>query len=52
MSWRYHDVIMTVGGEDERKKNGAGKMNLRKVLMKHGCLVVFIRHDPAEILGV
>jgi hypothetical protein len=26
-------------------------MNLRKIIMKYGCLVVFIRHDSAEIWG-
>jgi len=26
-------------------------MNLREVTMKYGCLVVFIRHDSAEIWG-
>jgi hypothetical protein len=26
-------------------------MNLREVTMKYGCLVVFIRHYSAEILG-
>jgi hypothetical protein len=27
-------------------------MNLREVTMKHGCLVVFIRHDSAETWGL
>jgi hypothetical protein len=27
------------------------EMNLREVIMKYGCLVVFIRHDSAEIWG-
>jgi hypothetical protein len=43
---------MTVGGEDERKKYlRHRKMNLRKVNMKYDRLVVFIRHDSAEIWG-
>jgi hypothetical protein len=27
------------------------KMNLREVTMKYGSLVIFIRHDSAEIWG-
>ena len=43
---------MAVGGEDERKKIFLRpKMNLRAVIMKYGRLVVFIRHDSAEIWG-
>jgi hypothetical protein len=43
---------MAVGGEDERKKYFRDrKMNLREVDMKYGRLVVFIRHDYAEIWG-
>jgi hypothetical protein len=43
---------MAVGGQDERKKYFRDrKMNLREVHMKYGRLVVFIRHDSAEIWG-
>ena len=42
---------MGVGGEDESKKKIDRKTNLRKANMKYGRLVVFIRHDSAEIWG-
>jgi thiamine phosphate synthase YjbQ (UPF0047 family) len=41
---------MAVGGEDESTKSNCDrKMNLREASMKYGRLVVFIRHDSAEI---
>jgi hypothetical protein len=41
---------MAVGGEDGSKKYFSDrKMNLRGVTMKYCRLVVFIRHDSAEI---
>ena len=33
------------------KKSLRPEMNLREVTMKYVCLVVFIRHDSAEIWG-
>jgi hypothetical protein len=49
---RYHNVIMTVGGEDVSQKYFRDrKMYLREVNMKYGCSAVFIRHDSAEIWG-
>jgi hypothetical protein len=43
---------VAVGGEDERTKIFLRpKVNLRAVIMKYGRLVVFIRHDSAEIWG-
>jgi hypothetical protein len=43
---------MKVGGEDESKKYFWDReVNLRDVNTKYGCLVVFIRHDSAEIWG-
>jgi hypothetical protein len=43
---------VTVGGEDESKKNfETKKMDLRKGTVKYDRLVVFIRHDSAEIWG-
>ena len=43
---------MTVGGEDEGKKYFRDrKINLREVNKKSGNLVIFIRHDSAEIWG-
>ena len=51
------DVIMTlkyqVEDEDERKKNiWDRKMNQRDDSVQYGHSDVFIRHDPAEILGL
>jgi hypothetical protein len=44
---------MPVGGEDESKIYFLElKMNLSEVTMKHDRLVVFIRHNSAEIFGV
>jgi sulfite exporter TauE/SafE len=44
---------MPVGGKDERKTIfGDRKMNLCEVTMKYIRLVVFIRHDSAEIGGL
>jgi hypothetical protein len=46
LTWRYHDVIMAVGGEDDRKTCfWDQKMNLCNVTMNYGSLVVFIRQD-------
>jgi hypothetical protein len=43
---------MTVGGEVQSKKYFRGrKMNLHKAIMKYRRLIVFIRHDSAEIWG-
>jgi hypothetical protein len=43
---------MAVGDEDERKKHFRDrKLNLPEVSKIYGCLVVFIRHDSAEIWG-
>jgi hypothetical protein len=43
---------MAFGGEDESNKYfGYRKMNLHKVHMKYGHLVIFIRHDSAELWG-
>jgi hypothetical protein len=46
---RYHGVITVVGDKDERKKSLRAKMNPFEIYMKYGRLVVFIRHDSAEI---
>jgi hypothetical protein len=52
LRWRYHDIIIKVGGEDENKKIFTDqKMDLREVIVKYSRLVVFIRHDSAEIWG-
>jgi hypothetical protein len=42
---------VAVGGADESKNILRPKMNLREVHMKYGRLVIFIRHDSAEIWG-
>jgi hypothetical protein len=43
---------LTVGGEDESKRYFRDwNKNYRYVTMKYGRLVVFIRHDSAEIWG-
>ena len=42
---------MAVGGEDESKKKSDRPTDLLKFNMKYGRLVVFIRHDSAEIWG-
>ena len=42
---------MKVGGEDEIKYFLDWKLNLLELSMKYGRLVVFIRHDYAEIWG-
>jgi hypothetical protein len=49
LKWRYDDVIMKVGGEDEIQTKCRPKINLREVTMKYGRFVVFIRHDSGEI---
>ena len=43
---------MKIGGEDESEKDfGDRKTSLSEFTMKYSRLVVFIRHDSAEIWG-
>jgi nitrate reductase gamma subunit len=43
---------MTVEGEDESTQCFRDRiMNVLEIPMKYGLLVVFIRHDCAEVLG-
>ena len=47
---RYHEVIMKVEDKDKSTKHFWDReMNFREVAMKSASLVVFIRHDSAEI---
>jgi hypothetical protein len=52
LSWRHHGAIMAVRGEDERKQYFIDRqIDLRVVTIEHGRLIVFSRHDSAEICG-
>jgi hypothetical protein len=51
LRWRYPDVIMAVGGEDESNKYFSDrKKNLQEITIEYGRLFNFIRHDSAEYL--
>ena len=51
LRWRHHDVIMAVGGKDEKHRYfRVRKINLREITMKYDSLVVFLPLDPASLV--